>query len=179
MIFFTSDQHFGHANIIQYCNRPFSSVEEMDVEMIKRWNEVISDDDIVYHLGDFTLGNDIHKFLRRLRGNIHFVTLDFHHDTRWIKDNPDVTSNPILFIKVEDVNIMLCHYPIAVWERSHYGSWHLYGHVHRKDFILPGFTMNIGVDHHNFYPVSLDKVKQHMIDLGWTPEWKASFIKDH
>ena len=55
MIFVTADHHFGHANIIEYTNRPFASVEEMDAALIAAWNERVTDYDLVYHLGDFTL----------------------------------------------------------------------------------------------------------------------------
>ncbi len=55
MLWFTADHHFGHANIIRYCNRPFASAEEMDATLVHLWNETVGRDDIVYHLGDFTL----------------------------------------------------------------------------------------------------------------------------
>lgn len=57
MIWFTSDTHFGHANIIRLSNRPFGSVEEMNEEIVRRWNEVVSPDDSVIHLGDVALGS--------------------------------------------------------------------------------------------------------------------------
>lgn len=174
MIWFSSDQHWGHESIITYCNRPFSSVEEMDREMIKRWNEVVKEGDIVYHLGDFTLGKDIFGYMCRLNGDIRIVTTLFHHDKRWM-DTDDVTPyywSPVVCENINGVWVFMFHYPVAVWDRKHYGSWHLYGHIHKKDFVLPGFTMNVGVDHHNFYPVSFDEVKRYMIGLGWTPEWR-------
>ena len=55
MVYFTGDEHYGHRNVIKYCNRPFQDVDEMDREIIKRHNEVVGDDDTVYHLGDFTI----------------------------------------------------------------------------------------------------------------------------
>lgn len=72
-IWVTSDTH--HANIIKYCNRPFSSVEEMNETIIENWNKVVSKGDIVYHLGDFALGDKslIPDFIRRLTGHISFI----------------------------------------------------------------------------------------------------------
>ena len=173
MIWFTEGHHFSHANIIRYCNRPFSSVEEMDEEMIARWNSRVNKNEVVYHLGDFTLGDDANKYVRRLNGEIRFVTVPFHHDARWLEHWAFFEKIPaMLAIKHGNEIIIMCHYPIAVWDRKHHGSWHLYGHIHNKDFILPGFAMNVGVDFHDFYPVSYDEVKQHMVDLGWYPGWR-------
>ena len=68
-VWVTSDTHFNHANIIKYCNRPFSSVEEMNETIIANWNKVVSEDDMVYHLGDFALGDKslIPDFIRSLK----------------------------------------------------------------------------------------------------------------
>ena len=84
-----SDTHFGHENIIKYCNRPFSSVEEMDARMIKLWNNVVKKNDIVYHLGDFGVGNKeyISKIVSKLNGRI-FLILGNHdsHPVKWYYD---------------------------------------------------------------------------------------------
>ena len=57
MYFFTADEHYGHTNIIKYCRRPFSTVQDMDRELVRRHNEVVKDSDTVIHAGDFTLQN--------------------------------------------------------------------------------------------------------------------------
>ena len=181
-IFFTSDHHWGHANILKYCNRPFSSVEEMDEIMIQRWNSVVSKFDTVYHLGDFCLCNDAKPYLSRLHGKIRFVIPNFHHDKNWLENKPDLPNveylPPIWVEKFsKDIFIVMCHYPFAVFERQHYGAFMLYGHCHDKNFSLPGFSMNVGVDHHDFYPVYFEEVKRYMINLGWTPGWKAEWIE--
>ena len=126
-IFFTSDHHFYHNNIIEYCNRPFSSVGEMNSEMVSRWNSVVKQSDVVYHLGDFSLGNKEHikEILDSLNGRIFFI--QGNHDGNWIT-NPAIMSKTRVFlgdIKTVNVNgqkIVLCHYAMRSWDRSHYGA---------------------------------------------------------
>jgi len=164
MIWFTADHHFNHANIIKYCNRPFSSVDEMNNELVRRWNEVIKPDDTVYHLGDFTLEGveTFYKFFMQLNGKI--LIIPGGHDYRWINSETlTYCADPLVSLKFDigekhPLVIVLCHYPIFRWDRKHYGAWHLYGHVHNEKFVLPGFSLNVGVDCHNYYPVSLDTV---------------------
>lgn len=185
MIFFTADNHFGHSNILEYCNRPFSSVEEMDEEMIRRWNEKVGPRDAVYHLGDITLGTEVDKYLRKLNGRIKILGNAGHHDKRWLAryirgDSYGAVSvlsadgwrieivPPIIVLESEKYKqgeypqvIVLCHYPIAQWDRRHYGSWHLYGHSHGT-FDNGGLSMDVGVDANDFYPVSLEEVAEVM-----------------
>lgn len=73
--FFTSDTHFGHANIIRFCNRPFRNVEEMNEALIENWNLVVSEDDTVFHLGDFAFGgsNVWKSIIPRLNGHINLI----------------------------------------------------------------------------------------------------------
>lgn len=184
-IFFTSDHHFGHANIIKYSNRPFSSVEEMDEILIQRWNEKVRDNDYVYHLGDFTLGNAAQKYFKQLKGKI--LVLPGSHDDRWfgVDDFYSTDSkrsvrllHPLVTLYEEDLfqNIgfgkghftlrpnskgilVLCHYAMLTWPMSHYGSYHLFGHSHGKLKGQPN-SMDIGVDCTNFYPLSLDEVME-------------------
>ena len=151
----TADHHFGHANIIKFCNRPFSDVNEMDAAMINRWNTLIKPEDTVYHLGDFTLGRDAEQYFRQLNGEIYVVPGG--HDKRWIKNHPFNILHPIHTIQVSGTPVILCHYSMRVWDRAHYGACHLYAHSHGK--LLPlGRSMDVGVDCHNFYPLELEEV---------------------
>ena len=174
-IWFTADTHFGHANIIKYCNRPFSSIEEMDESLIKNWNDAVGPNDTIYHLGDFTLaGKDaVRMYFLRLEGKIFIVPVG--HDRKWLKgkeyfsrsDHP-VTILPPLYtfsVSLPDEKhpqpIVLCHYAMRVWDRSHYGSWHLYGHSHGN---LPPLknSLDVGVDIRNYHPLSLHDVRKEM-----------------
>src|SRR5262245_45539090 len=85
-IFFTSDTHFGHTNILKYCRRPFPDVQAMDEALIARWNATVGPDDVIYHLGDFTLDGEAfaRRILFRLNGQIRVLGYPWHHDKRWL-----------------------------------------------------------------------------------------------
>lgn len=154
-IFFTSDTHFGHRNIIKYANRPFEDSGEMDEALIANWNDLIANDDEVYHLGDFSLTdpNRTDKILNRLNGKIYLIKgnheksvlkKSFTRDRfEWIKDYYELTINN------ERMKQMIClsHYAHRVWNKSHHGSFHLYGHSHDSLEYQPwGKSMDVGVD---------------------------------
>lgn len=157
MKFFTSDTHFSHYNIIRYCNRPFNSSNEMNDVIVENWNSVISQEDEVYHLGDVCFG-DFDNIRSRLNGKIYLIK--GNHDRKvnprnfeWIKDYYN--------LKVGNTNIILSHYAFAVWDKSHHGSIHLYGHSHGT-YTQKGKCMDVGVDTNNFHPYSLDTVLSEM-----------------
>lgn len=146
--FFTADEHYGHRNIIKYCGRPFSSVEEMNEEIIKRHNEVVGNNDTVYHIGDFILGSQecAASIIEQLNGSHVFI--DGSHD-KWLAE-PKIK---ILEKHVHNQLMVLCHYCMRVWPKSHYNSIHLYGHSHGR--LEPiGKSWDVGVDNNDFYPLS-------------------------
>lgn len=170
-IWFTSDTHFGHANIIEYSNRPFASVQSMDEALINNWNQLVSPQDTIYHLGDFTLRGqaEASDYFSQLNGKI--IVVPGGHDWRWQKAN-DYTSKsgyPVIILpalhsikvtvpEIEKVQpIVLCHYAMRVWDKSHYGSWHLYGHSHGQ---LPPLknSLDVGVDCWNFQPIPVETI---------------------
>lgn len=155
MIYFTADQHFGHINIIKYCDRPFKHVDEMNDKIIANHNKVVHDKDVVYHLGDFTMERDAEKYIRRLNGTHKFIRGS--HDY-W---NPDLPY--IIELKIEDIYIVLCHYAMRSWPRSYHGSIQLYGHSHGqlspdKNQLDVGVDTQIG-EHRKFYPYSLKEIR--------------------
>jgi len=169
-IWVTSDSHFGHKGVLRLVNRPFADVREMDEAMIVRWNAVVAPDDIVYHLGDFTLAGPriAAEYAARLRGRLYLVPGS--HDRRWTKGRvgylpihtmyqaPVLVGEPMMTIRPDGKNLfVLCHYAMRVWPKSCYGSFHLYGHSHGR---LPGLgrSMDVGVDCHDFRPLRLDAV---------------------
>ena len=152
MYFFTADEHYGHKNIIKYCNRPFKNTSEMDSELIARHNEVVGHDDIVIHGGDFTLKKRAaaDEYIKQLKGT--HVFLRGNHDG-WLKGS----SFDIWWKTVEGIRIVVCHYAMRVWPGSNHNSWQLYGHTHGQ---LEPFEKqwDIGVDNNNFYPVSYEQL---------------------
>ena len=169
--FFTADTHFNHRNIINYCKRPFTSVEEMDETLIQNWNNVVGEGDVVYHLGDFCFGNPW-NYIDNLNGHIKFIVGGHDKELyRYIYDSDEdgtfkkcIYGN-LLEIKINKQLIVLCHYSMRSWNRSHYGSWHLYGHHHGN---LPphGLSFDVGVDTNDYYPYSLDDVSNKMKTLS-------------
>ena len=136
MIYYTADLHFGHENVIRFDNRPFSSVEEMDEELIKRWNDKVKWSDTVYILGDVcmkTKNNAIH-YISRLAGKKHLII--GNHDGVILKNkdarNMFESISHMDYFRDGDKYVCLCHYPIVEWRGYHHGGWHLYGHIHNN-----------------------------------------------
>lgn len=158
MYFFTSDQHLGHAKIIQYCHRPFSNVEEMNSTIIERFNSVVGKNDTTVHAGDFCWAKNHkeaqEKYISKLNGNHIFIKGSHDH---WLPDFAQYMWRK----EINGVLIVVCHYSMRTWERSHYNSWHLYGHSHGR--LEPfGKSMDIGVDPNNFYPLSFEQIREYM-----------------
>lgn len=163
MIFFTADTHFGHEKIIHFCNRPYVSVEEMNEDLIMNWNDRISKGDIVYHLGDFGFG-DIKEIVKRLNGQI-FLIYGSHDDEALKLKKMFAQVTQLKTIKYKEQYIVLCHYAMRRWDKSHFGSWHLFGHNHGR-LSNYGKSFDVGVDAHNYRPISFDEVKMYMDTLN-------------
>ena len=164
-VFFTSDTHFGHANIIRYCQRPFTDVTEMDGTMIANWCAVVRPDDDVYHLGDFAFRNAkaASSFLARLPGRKHLV--HGNHDSEETRSLSGwASSQAMAEITVDGTRIVLLHYAMRVWPSSHHGSLHFHGHSHGS---LPGDrqSCDVGVDAWGFAPVRLSDVQRRLATL--------------
>jgi calcineurin-like phosphoesterase family protein len=161
-IYFTSDLHLGHSNVIKYSNRPFASVEEMDEELIRCFNSVVKKGDMVYDLGD-TYFKSPKLYEGRLNGTIIRIKGSHDHD---IKEPRLLVIKPqgIVDEYGNQIVITLCHYSMRSWEMSHYASWHLYGHHHGT--LEPyGLSFDVGVDCWNYYPISLKQVAEKMATL--------------
>lgn len=146
---FTSDTHFGHKKCLQYCKRPFSSINSHDETLIKNWNNCVNPYDTVYHLGDFCFTGSTRaiEILDRLNGNIHLIK--GNHDFKMSKDVKarfkSVTD--LKQIKIGNTKIIMCHYAFRVWNCSHHGSVNLCGHSHGMlDIAKNSKQLDVGVD---------------------------------
>lgn len=168
-IFFTSDTHFNHYNIIGYCNRPFLSTEEMDAYMIDKWNSTVKPGDVVYHLGDFAITGYskkhtpiVEKILKKLNGNK--ILIKGNHDSPAVLGAKGWSAiHNIHHVNYNNQRIILCHYAMRTWQFKGHGSWMLYGHSHGQLPPLPGErSLDVGVDCWDFTPVSVTRLQEIM-----------------
>ena len=155
-VWFTADEHYGHRNIIKYCDRPFNSLDEMDELLIANFNEVVPEDGFIIHVGDFTLRN--RKFalsiVQRLNG-IHFFIYGSHD--RWMTDEEKLRT--LWEWNIDGTHVVACHYAMRTWPGSHFGSIQVYGHSHGK---LPpiGNQYDVGVDNNDYRPISFKDLRE-------------------
>lgn len=156
---FTADHHFGHANIIRNCTRPFSSVEDMDEALIANWNAVVGPDDDVWHLGDFTYRikpSRLNWIFARLQGRKYLVVGNHDHDGTlrlpWASPPQQIAE-----VIASGERVVLCHYAMRTWPGQHKGALHLHGHSHGK---LAGTdqSTDVGVGRWEFTPIDLDQI---------------------
>lgn len=170
-IFYTADLHLHHKNCIRFDNRPFNTVEEMTDKIIENWNAKVTPKDSVYILGDFSFSKDaeaVNNVLKRLNGNIYLIRGNHDHFLKKAAFNKALLQGiyDLKSISDGDKQVVLCHYPLAVWDRSHYGSIHLYGHVHNQKEAcerhpnLKGMVnaYNVGLMNWNYEPVTLAEI---------------------
>ncbi len=172
-IWFSSDSHFMHANIIKYCNRPFDSVSQMDDALLSKWNEVVSTDDLVFYLGDFSMSKEAYT---KILPQLNFKKMIFilgNHDRK--NALGDIERFKHLTIGYNAKKYFLTHRPIDAHDE--YPT--ICGHVHEKwkilktgdkirefsrvtnltrEMELKHNIINVGADVHNFYPISIDEV---------------------
>lgn len=172
-VFFTSDTHFYHTNIIDFCKRPFKEIEEMNETLIANWNKTVGPNDIIFHLGDFCLGDSEkwNRILDRLNGNIYLIL--GNHDLRNFRKSYEERFKSVTMqmnIEIENQKICLNHYPFLCYDGSYNGDWQLFGHVHtnknntsndaRRLEILFPTQYDVGVDNNNFTPISFAVLKK-------------------
>jgi len=160
-LFFTSDTHFGDPNVLRIRKRPFASVGDMDELLINNWNETVAPDDTVYHLGDFSHRTcfEAADYIRKLNGRLHLVR--GNHDDVLVEVAGGLFESVSLMEEVDwqGWRFVLLHYPMRDWANAVRGACHLYGHVHgRLDDHPIGRSLDVGVESHDYRPVSVEAV---------------------
>lgn len=145
-VYYTSDTHFHHKNVIQLSNRPFESIEEMNEMFIDNWNKTVNRNDTVYHLGDFALGGTTkwEDILTRLKGKIHLV-LGNHDDKKVVNKVAHHFASIDLMVekKIDKQHLFLFHYPIDIGLTPN--AYSIHGHIHERPSRLVN-QINVGVD---------------------------------
>ena len=182
-LWFTSDTHYNHANICSSTTkwtdpvtcREFTSLEHMNAHLVDNINEVVGQDDILFHLGDWSFGGfeQIERFRNQIVcRNIHIIT--GNHDHHIENDREGIQSifssvNKYLNLNVKwnvgtplmgEQRFALMHFPIASWDNMAKGAIHLHGHVHFEvdKRIGAGKMMDVGVDGNGLYPIEMSEV---------------------
>ena len=159
MYWFTADEHYNHKKIIEYSNRPFESIEQMDEKLIANFNEVVGKGDVTIHAGDFCWLNKkeevYDKYVKKLNGT-HILLIGSHD--HWQSDSAQFIWRK----RINGTIIMVCHYCMRTWESSHYGAYQLFGHSHGRLQTPDTYQHDIGVDNNNYYPVSYEQIVEIM-----------------
>ena len=177
-LWFTSDTHFNHENILKFCNRPFKDITEHDQKLIENWNSVISPDDTVFHLGDFCFGNPQKVIEIRKQLNGHIYLIKGNHDDKNLQSSLYSLFEECLYqarILINKQTVYLNHFPflcfahgnVDLYKNSY--SIQLFGHIHsgpnstsedisRSNMLYPT-QYDVGVDNNNYFPVSWEEIK--------------------
>ena len=175
-VFFTSDTHWGHDNIIKFCDRPFKDIEEMDRMLIENWNKKVPHDGLVFHLGDFAWGG--YEFWKKIRDQLNgeIILIKGNHDQKNMSSTAEQELFKYvswqMFIQVEGRKLWLNHYPFlcyaGVYREPKKLIYNLYGHVHsgpdKKGQDIPRLVhtypmqYDVGVDNNNYEPISWEEL---------------------
>lgn len=183
-LWFTSDLHFGHRNVIRFCERPFENEKQMGTKLIENWNDTVGDNDIVFVLGDTFWFNDsrnIKKVLSSLNGKTIYILPGNHDDFNAYHrvDDPRI-------VLLDDVNVMwlesennrgwkkkiyevwMSHYPMMTWPHRDNGAFQFFGHIHSQqgkhegvdqDLPLHYNQLDVGCDYWSYKPVNFEELK--------------------
>lgn len=177
MIYFTADTHFGHANILKLCDRPFDHIQEMNESLIAKWNSRVNGNDTVYIVGDlFFRCNDAEAILKHLRGKKRLIV--GNHEGSWLgKVNASKYFASVdNFLEISDGQhaLTLCHYPLLTWNHAK-KSYMIHGHIHidtSSDYWpllrVRERVLNAGTDINSFQPVTFDELMEN------NRQWKAT-----
>lgn len=178
-IFFSSDQHFGHRNVIDFCDRPFTDTKEMGGALISNWNSKVSNNDIVFVLGDmfwFHGRHEIKKVAGKLNGKTIYIVPGNHckREAYELCDERYILLDDISAIYLRNegepqciAEIFISHCPLMTWPHRDRGAYNFFGHIHsgprtkaKVDQDLPLFDRqyDVGVDNNEYYPIEFNEI---------------------
>jgi len=185
---FTADLHLGHHNIIDYCDRPFTDVRAMNRALIDNWNEAVAEDDTIWIVGDFALGEITETLPIAAELNGHKILLAGNHDRCWaghgrrsegwderyLEAGFDKVLCGSATVEIGDRPVLACHFPYRGDSHGHdrfiehrpidKGAWLIHGHVHER-WSQQGRMINVGVDATGFRPINGTAIAS-LIDAG-------------
>lgn len=158
---FISDTHFGHRGIINYEKekRPFATIQEHDEELVKRWNEVVRDDDKVYHIGDFCINRSALQIAKRLKGRK--ILIMGNHDMFKTAEYIDVGFERLCGA-LQFENLILTHIPVSTQQFYRFFA-NVHGHLHSHK-IDDWRYCNVGCEHTDLRPITLEEVYSRITD---------------
>ena len=178
-LWFTSDTHFNHKHIIDFCKRPFNDVCEHDQKLIENWNSVVGPDDTIFHLGDFVFGGfpKWKEIVSQLNGHIYLIRGN-HDDKQWTAGIQTLfeDSNYQARILVDGRTVYLNHFPFLCFAHGSIDTYkdsysiQLFGHIHSgpnsssrdvsRSSILYPTQYDVGVDNNNYTPISWEQINK-------------------
>jgi len=172
MEFFTADIHLGHHRLLEYeRGDDFKTVEECDEYMLQQWNKKVTRKDTVYIIGDVSMTNSKYTIAWLNKANGKKILIKGNHDKKMnglVRDcfQAIYDFGKEINIRLSDdtkKKVVLCHYALKVWNRSHYGSWHLYGHSHGNLVDAPNErSWDVGMDNNRYEVLSVPDLEEIM-----------------
>lgn len=198
MYYYFADPHWGHANVLKFDRRPFTSIEEHDGTMIFNWNQIVQPDDVVYVIGDLfyrcrkekmkAIMAELKGIKRLIPGNHDkdvFKMMARYPEFGWelypqyfeqrfeqeVSKTIEEGGVPLEILKGGQFRIVMCHYPLGSWNRMHRGSWHLHGHCHGNYMFTRGRQLDVGANTEiiNYSPISLLQLNEYMKTRTFEP----------
>ena len=173
MKWFTSDWHLGHDNVVKFSNRPFNDINEMNEKIILNTLSVLRPGDELYFLGDLAWRRyDLNTFFDKWPKNVNFHWIIGNHDRSWEPFKKRCASiDNAKKIHIGENTVILNHYPMFTWDKSHYNSWLLFGHHHRnshgteivQEFMLKGKMLNVNLEFNNYMPYPEEEITKIMM----------------
>jgi calcineurin-like phosphoesterase family protein len=177
MNFYTADPHFFHQNIIEFCNRPFTSVGEMNGRILSNYQSVMTPADDLWVLGDVAVvsidaAEKLTAMLNSIPGRKHLVV--GNHDKPWVRGlNVWTSVHDLTEINDSGARVTLCHYPMITWPGARRGAIQLFGHVH-GNWRGSRNSVNVGVDVWDFRPVTISEIKARAARQAVNPIWNLA-----